>query len=107
MAKLDKKTVDQEVIDKVGGAEYLQRAWLKDEIKNTEIEVVISVPDRTTLGEYMKFASVNPKKAQEILVKNCLHTDVEAVMQSRYYFMGAFASIVELLPISEVRLGKY
>jgi alkyl hydroperoxide reductase subunit AhpF len=106
MAKA-KKEVSQDVIDKVGGVEYLQRAFIKDEIKNIELEVIVSVPDRTSLGEYMKYASVNPKKAQEILVKNCLHTDVEAVMASRHLFMGAFAAIVELLPISEVRLGKY
>jgi hypothetical protein len=107
MAKQAKKEVSQEVIEKVGGVEFLQRAYLKDEVQKIELEVIVSVPDRTTLGEYMKYAQVNPKKAQEILVKNCLHTDLEAVMASRYLFMGAFMAIVELLPISEVRLGKY
>lgn len=106
MAKA-KKEVSQEVIDKVGGVEYLQRALLKDEVKNIELEVVVSVPDRNVLGEYMKFANTNPKKAQEILVKNCLHTDVEQVMASRHLFMGAVSAIAEIMPISEVRLGKY
>lgn len=106
MAKV-KKEVSQEVIEKVGGIEYLSRAFLKDEVKKIDLEVIVSVPDRTTLGEYMKYAQVNPKKAQEILVKNCVHTDLETVLESRHLFMGAFSAIVELLPISEVRLGKY
>lgn len=106
MAK-DKKEVSAEVIEKVGGVEYLQRATLKDEVKNIEIEVVVSVPDRVVLGEYMKYAQTNPKKAQELLVKNCLHTDVNQVMASRHLFMGAVAAIAEIMPIAEVRLGKY
>lgn len=103
----NKKEVSQEVIDKVGGVEYLQRAFLKDEVKGIEIEAIISVPDRVVLGEYMKYSQVNPKKAQEILVKNCLHTDVDEVMASRHLFMGAVAAIAEIMPIAEVRLGKY
>lgn len=106
MAKA-KKEVGQEVIDKVGGVEYLQRAIIKDEVKNIELEVIVSVPDRNVLGEYMKYSAVNPKKAQEILVKNCLHTDLDQVMASRHLFMGAVAAIAEIMPISEVRLGKY
>jgi len=102
-----KKEVSQEIIDKVGGVEYLQRAWLKDEVKNIVIEVVVSVPDRVVMGEYMKYSSVNPKKAQELLVKNCLHTDVEQVLASRHLFMSAVAAIAEIMPIAEVRLGKY
>lgn len=107
MAKEAKKEVSQDVIDKVGGIEYLQRAYLTDEVKKINLEVIVSIPDRTTLGEYMKYAQVNPKKAQEILVKNCLHTDLETVMASRHLFMGALTAIIELLPVSEVRLGKY
>lgn len=106
MAKV-KKEVSQEIIDKVGGKEYLQRAIIKDEVKNIELEVIVSVPDRNVLGEYMKYSNINPKKAQEILVKNCLHTDVDQVMNSRHLFMGAVAAIAEIMPISEVRLGKY
>lgn len=102
-----KKEVSQEVIEKVGGVEYLQRAILKDEVKGIELEVIVSIPDRTVLGEYMKYSQVNPKKAQEILVKNCLHTDLEQVMASRHLFMGAVAAIAEIMPIAEVRLGKY
>ena len=55
----------------------------------------------------MKYAQSNPKKAQEILVKNCLHTDVEQVLASRHLFMGAVSAIAEIMPIAEVRLGKY
>lgn len=106
MAKA-KKEVSAEVIEKVGGVEYLQRAIIKDEVKNIELEVIVSVPDRVVVGEYMKYSHVNPKKAQEILVKNCLHTDLDQVMASRHLFMGAVAAIAEIMPLGEVRLGKY
>ena len=59
------------------------------------------------LYEELKEDEILIKKAQEILVKNCLHTDVDQVMNSRHLFMGAVAAIAEIMPISEVRLGKY
>ena len=70
MAKA-KKEVSQEIVDKVG-IENLKRIELPLDDNNNEIlEVIVSVPDRRTMGQYLKYQNVNPAKAQEILVKNC------------------------------------
>ena len=102
-----KKTVSQETIDKVGGEDNLRRLTLKDESKNTTLEVVACIPDRVVMGEYLKFNNVNPKKAQEILVNSCILTDKEEVKSNDWYFNGAVAGIAELIPIAATVVEKY
>lgn len=95
------------MIAKVGGEENLRRLTLKDDNKNTELEVVACVPDRTVMGEYLKFINVNPKKAQEILVKNCILTDNEDVMASNAYFNSAVSGLAEIIPMAAAKVEKY
>ena len=79
-----KKEVSKETIDRVGGEKNLRRIELPtNELGNENIEVVCCVPDRRTMGQYLKYQSVNPAKAQEILVKNCILTDLEAVLADK------------------------
>jgi hypothetical protein len=107
MSTTTKKTVSKEVIESIGGAENLRRLILKDEHKNTTMQVVACIPDRTTMGEYLKFISQNPKKAQEILVKACILTDLDEVLASDAFFNSAVTGIAEIMPIAQARVEKY
>lgn len=104
----DKKTVSKEIIEKVGGEKNLRRLELPtNDLGNEVLEVIVSVPDRRTMGQYLKYQNVNPAKAQEILVKNCLLTDLETVLADDGLFLTAFGQMVELIPIREGKIKKY
>ncbi len=106
MAKI-KKEASAEVIAKVGEAN-LRRIELPLDDNNDEVlEVIVSVPDRRTMGQYMKYQAQNPAKAQEILVKNCLHTDKDQVLADDALFMTCVSALAELIPIREGRIKKY
>lgn len=106
MAKA-KKEVPQDVIEKVG-KDNLRRIELPLDDDNNEIlEVVVCVPDRRTMGQYMKYQNINPAKAQEILVKNCLLTDKDQVLKDDALFMTCVSGLAELIPIREQKIKKY
>lgn len=60
--------------------------------------VLATVPTRAVIGQYMKYDSIDPKKAQEILVKNCLLSHKEEVLADDGLFYGLFGSLSELIP---------
>ncbi|GGE89427.1 hypothetical protein SAMN05443634_104108 [Chishuiella changwenlii] len=105
MAK-NKKTVTAEIVEKAGGEKNLRRLILKDE-QEQELEVIARVPDRTTIGEYLKYANVNPNKAQEILVNGCLLTDKDLVKANDTLFLSAVSGIAEIIPIAVAKVEKY
>ena len=78
-----------------------------DELDTESIEVVLLVPDRRVTGMYLKFSDTDPKKAMEILVKNCLLTDKEIVMKDDALFNTAVSAIAELIPIRESKIKKF
>lgn len=103
-----KKEVSQEVIDKVGGVDKLRVIELPlDDDGNEFIDVVVCVPNRTTMGEYLKYNNTNPAKAQEILVKNCLITDKDQVMADDALFFTCVSALAELIPIRQKVIKKY
>ncbi|REH00271.1 hypothetical protein [Flavobacterium aquicola] len=108
-AKKDtKKQVSQEVIERVGGVERLQRIELPlDDDGNDFIEVIVCIPTRATMGEYLKYNNVNPAKAQDILVKNCLLTDKEQVLADDALFLTCVSALAELIPIRQKVIKKY
>lgn len=71
----------------------------KDEFNEQFLKVYARVPDRRVLSEWEKFSDKNPDKAKEILVKNCLLTDVEEVCADQELFFCALQAITELIPI--------
>lgn len=103
----NKKTLSAETIAKVGGEKNLRRLTLKDE-NEQEVEVIVSVPDRTTIGEYLKFANTNPLKSQEILINNCLVSEnKEQVKADDKLFFSCVAGIAEIIPIGAAKVEKY
>jgi hypothetical protein len=107
MAKENKKVSDEQ-IKEAGGVENLRRISLPlDDNGNEILEVVVSVPNRRTMGQYLKYQNVNPAKAQEILVKNCLITDRDTVLADDALFLTCVSSLAELIPIREATIKKY
>lgn len=102
-----KKEVSKEIIEKIG-ENNLRRIELPLDDNNDEtLEVIVCVPDRRTMGQYMKYQNVNPAKAQEILVKSCLLTDKEQVLADDALFMTCVSALAELIPIREQKIKKY
>ncbi|RWW91860.1 hypothetical protein [Flavobacterium cerinum] len=69
--------------------------------------VVAVVPDRSTMSQYMKYGDINPKKAQEILVKNCVKTHLEEILADDALFMTTVTLLAELVPIRDGRVKKF
>lgn len=100
--------LSEEQIKAAGGKENLRRVELPlDDMGNEVLEVVVCVPDRRTMGQYLKYQNVNPAKAQEILVKNCLLTDKEQVMADDALFLTCVSALAEIIPIRENKIKKF
>lgn len=100
--------LSEEQIKAAGGEKNLRRVELPlDDLGNESLEVVVCVPDRRTMGQYLKYQSVNPAKAQEILVKNCLLSHKDEVLADDALFLTCVSALAELIPIRENKIKKY
>jgi hypothetical protein len=107
MAKENKKVVSEDVIQEFG-IENLKRIELPlDDNGRDFLEVIVSVPNRRIMGQYLKYQNINPSKAQEILVKGCLHTDKDQVLNDDALFLTCVSALAELIPIRESKIKKY
>lgn len=102
-----KKEVSKELIEKIGEKNLRRIELPLDDNNDDVLEVVVCVPDRRTMGQYMKYQNVNPAKAQEILVKSCLLTDKDQVLNDDALFMTCVSALAELIPIREQKIKKY
>jgi hypothetical protein len=103
-----KKVVSPETIEKVGGKDKLQRIELPlDDDGNDSLEVIVCIPSRAVMGEYLKFQNSNPAKAQEILIKNCLLTDKDQVLADDALFLTCVSALAELIPVRQKVIKKY
>lgn len=78
-----------------------------DDMNTDYIDVSVRIPDRNTMSQFMKYQDINPKKAQEILIKQCLLSHKEQVMGDDALFMTAVSQIAELIPIRDARIKKF
>jgi hypothetical protein len=67
-----------------------------DEVEKTVLAIV---PSRNIIGQFRRYSDTDPKKADEILVKNCLLSHKEEVLADDSLFYGALSGIAELIPI--------
>ncbi|MEG0189288.1 hypothetical protein [Algoriella sp.] len=103
----NKKELSTETIEKLGGEKNLRRLILKDE-NDQEVEVIVSVPDRVTIGEYLKFANSNPLKSQEILINNCVKSENKELIKSDdRLFFSCVSGISEIIPLGSAKVEKY
>lgn len=100
--------LSDEQIKAAGGVKNLRRVELPlDDMGDETLEVVVCVPDRRIMGQYLKYQNVNPSKAQEILVKNCLLTSKDEVLADDALFLTCVSALAEIIPIRENRIKKY
>lgn len=72
----------------------------KDE-KSVALEVLVRSPNRQVISEADKFESTNPGRAKEVYVRNCVLTDLEAVVADDNLFYQAYFAIIDLLPFQK------
>lgn len=77
---------------------------LKENSDEVEKVVLASVPSRNIVGQYRRFMESDPKKADDILVKNCLLSHKEEIFANDALFMGAMNGIAELIPIRKANI---
>jgi len=63
------------------------------------LTVLAHVPSRTVVGQYRRYSETDPKKADEILVKDGLLSHKEQIMADDGLFYGALSGISELIPV--------
>lgn len=103
----EQKTVSKETIEKIGEKNLRRLELPTNDLGTEHIEVIACIPDRRVMGQYLKFQNVNPAKAQEILIKNCILTDLELILSDDALFLTAFGELTELIPIREGKIKKY
>lgn len=82
------------------GADRVRMIDVAKNEEGTEFMTVLAiVPTRTILGQYTKMDRVDPKRADELLVKACLLSHKDIVVADDGLFNGALAGIAELIPI--------
>lgn len=104
--------VPKEVIDELNqrkdAKEKLKRVFLPLDDNNDEIqEVIVEVPNRRVLSQYMKWIDNNPSKAQDILINECLLTSKEAVKADDALYNTCVAEIAGLIPIRQGRTKNF
>lgn len=60
---------------------------------------LVCVPSRTVLGQFRRYMDSDPKKADDILVKNCLLSHKEEVLADDELFSSVMATIGDLITI--------
>ncbi len=72
---------------------------LKENSDDVEKTILVVVPSRNIIGQYRRYSDTDPKKADEILVKNCLLSHKDEVLADDGLFYGALMGIADLIPI--------
>lgn len=81
------------------GEDKVRLVELIDDNTGNSKTVLAVVPTRTVIGQYKRFETNDPKKAEEILVKACLLSHKDEVLADDGLFFGALSGIAELIPV--------
>lgn len=87
--------------DKFPGCKIAGVSLRSSDGKSVELETLVRSPDRQVISEAEKYETLNPGKAKEIYVRNCVLADVEKVMADDNLFYQAYFAIAELLPFQK------
>jgi hypothetical protein len=90
--------------DRYGQNKIKLATLTSDDNSFNPIDVVVRVPDRTSMGEFEKWLDKNPNRAKEVLIKACLLSSKEAVLANDDMFMAAFNALAEILPIQKATI---
>ncbi|MDD2984673.1 MAG: hypothetical protein PHQ74_14940 [Crocinitomicaceae bacterium] len=78
-----------------------------DNLGKQQLEVIVRVPSRDTVTNYMRFIDAQPKKAQELLINYCLLTSKDEVNEDDNLFFTAVGAIAELFPIRQAIIKNF
>lgn len=70
-----------------------------DDNNDEFMSVLACVPTRAIVGQYRRYMESDPKKADEILVKNCILSRKDEVLADDGLFFGAVTGLAELIPV--------
>lgn len=107
MAKKEENKVGQlstEVIEKYKAKHGDKLRVLElpmDDDYEEHLEVLAVVPGRSVVGQFQRYKNQDPKKAQEILVKQCVLTSKEEILADDGLYYAAISALAELIPIRE------
>ncbi|HMI04278.1 MAG TPA: hypothetical protein VK541_17450 [Pedobacter sp.] len=68
------------------------------------LTVLVRRPCRTVMSEYSKWEKNSPKKADETLVKACLLSHKDQVMEDDDLFMAAVDAIAKMIKVRQATL---
>lgn len=71
----------------------------KDDEGAEFLSVLACVPSRSVVGQFRRFADTDPKKADDILVKNCILSHKNEVLADDGLVYGAVTGLAELIPV--------
>ncbi len=72
-----------------------------DDSNSDFFQILVRIPDRNTMTQFMRFIENSPKKAQDILINQCVLTGKEQIEQDDAMYMSAVSGIAELFPIRQ------
>jgi hypothetical protein len=72
---------------------------LGDDVEAGYRAVLATVPTRNVIGQYRRWADTDPKRADEILVKNSMLSHKDEVLADDGLFYGALSAIADLIPV--------
>jgi hypothetical protein len=98
------ENVIQSFIDKHGKSKLRKLELPMDDIGLKKLEVIVLIPNRPTMSQFMKYIDSNPNKAQEILINQCLLTSKEEVYADDALFFSCFSGIADLFPIRQATI---
>lgn len=78
----------------------------KDDDYEAYLDVLAVVPNRSVVGQFQRYKNQDPKKAQEILVKQCVLTHKEEILADDGLYYAAISALAELIPIREGKSRK-
>lgn len=77
---------------------------LSDDENDGYLTVLAIVPTRHIVSQYRKYIENDPKKADEILVKNSLQSHKDTVLADDGLFYGALSGLAELIPFRKASI---
>jgi len=69
-----------------------------------ELNVLVKIPNREIISLMRKYMKDSPNKADEILVKGCLLSHAEQVLNNDALFFAVLKCCADLIPVSEGRI---
>lgn len=96
-----------QLVEKYGKEKLVPFDLPLDDDNTDQLEVLLKVPNRVELGEWMKWEDKNPMKANDILINSCLLTHKSEVKNDDALYLTCVNAIAELIPTRKAIRKNY